>query len=174
MSETTPAVEPQGTPAAPAPESKPAEPAAPPAPPAAPAQETDWKAEARKWEARAKENTKAAEKLAEIEEANKTELQKALDRAEAAESKVAGYETREQIAAWKTEVAEATGVPAAALAGSTKEELEAHAKTLKPLITTQAAAQRPQPLVIPAESKVPPALNSSALEDALRKAVGIN
>ena len=103
----------------------------------APAQETDWKAEARKWEARAKENSDAAKRLAEIEEASKTDLEKALARAEAAEAKVKEHETREQVAAWKAEVAEATGIPAAALAGSTKEELEAHAATLKSLIPAQ-------------------------------------
>lgn len=87
----------------------------------------------------------AASRLAEIEEANKTEEQKRAERIAELESKVTQYETREQLAAWKAEVAEATGVPAAALAGSTKEEIEAHAETLKPLIaqpnTQQQAAQ---------------------------------
>jgi len=36
-----------------------------------------WKAEARKWESRAKENTKAARELGEIRAANMTELEKA-------------------------------------------------------------------------------------------------
>ena len=44
-----------------------------------PAQETDWQAEARKWEKRAKENKSAADKLAEIEESKKTEIQKAAE-----------------------------------------------------------------------------------------------
>jgi len=87
----------------------------------------------------------AAARLAEIEEANKTEEQKRAERIAELEAKVNEYETREQIAAWKAEVAEATGVPAAALAGSTKEEIEAHAETLKPLIaqpnTQQQTAQ---------------------------------
>jgi hypothetical protein len=47
--------------------------------------EIDWKAKAREWEKRAKENKSAAEKLAEIEEANKSEVQKASDRLAAAE-----------------------------------------------------------------------------------------
>src|SRR6188768_4008774 len=52
-------------------------PAATPEPPAVPAQETtDWKSEARKWEDRAKENKSAAEELASIKEAQKTEQQK--------------------------------------------------------------------------------------------------
>jgi hypothetical protein len=44
------------------------------------AEELDkWRRESRKWEGRAKENSKAAAKLQEIEDANKTELEKALD-----------------------------------------------------------------------------------------------
>lgn len=57
--------------------------------PEAPAQEqkpeTDWKAQARKWEQRARENSKAAERLAEIEEANKSEAQKTAERLAALE-----------------------------------------------------------------------------------------
>lgn len=125
-------------------------PAAPPAavtPPAAtvpvqtpPAQETDWKAEARKWESRAKENSSAADRLAEIEEASKTEAQKQADALAKAQAQVKEYQGREQVAAWKTEVAAATGVPANVLAGATKEEIEAHAESLKALITPSTAA----------------------------------
>lgn len=137
------------------------------------AQETDWKSEARKWEDRAKANKSAADKLAEIEEASKTAEQKAAERTAELEAKVKQYETREQIAAWKAEVSTETGVPAAALAGNTEEEIKAHAETLKPLIA-QAQTAKPQPLIVPAEGKTPVALNSSALEDAMRKAVGAN
>lgn len=42
--------------------------------------EIDWKAKAREWEKRAKDNKAAADRLAEIEEANKTEAQKQADR----------------------------------------------------------------------------------------------
>lgn len=46
--------------------------------PPTPAQpETDWKAEARKWEARAKENTSAREELDRLKQAQMTELEKA-------------------------------------------------------------------------------------------------
>ena len=56
--------------------------------------ETDWKAEARKWEQRAKEYKPAADKLAEIEEANKSEAQKAAERIAAAEQAAAAAEAR--------------------------------------------------------------------------------
>lgn len=141
----------------------------------APAQEPaiDWKAEARKWEQRAKENSAAAKRLAELEEAAKTEEQKRAEELEALRAKVTEYETREQINAWKADVSKETGVPANVLAGSTLEEIKAHAEQLRPLIAAQAPV-KPAPLIVPAEGKTPPALNSSALEDALRKAVGAN
>ena len=64
---------------------QPAQAAPAPATDAPKVDETDWKAEARKWEQRAKENTTAAKKLAEIEEASKTAEQKAAERLAAAE-----------------------------------------------------------------------------------------
>ena len=67
-----------------------------------------------------------ASKLAEIEEANKTEAEKALARAEAAEKRAAELETR----TLKAEVAAAKGVPVNLLTGSTQEELEAAADAL--------------------------------------------
>jgi hypothetical protein len=171
MSTETPAPTPTPTP--------PAEGAPTPAPPTteAPAQEPDWKAEARKWEARAKENKSAAEKLAELEEAQKTEAQKLADRAAAAEAKAAEYERKEQVAKWKDEVAEKTGVPAKALAGSSLEEIRAHAETLKPLIAPAEPQTRKGAIgpYVPSEGKAPATpLNSDALEDALRAKLGIS
>jgi len=118
--------------------------------PEAPAQETDWKAEARKWEERAKANKAAADRLAEIEEASKTAEQKAAERLAELEAKVAAYETEKQVAAWKAEVSKDTGVPAAALAGSTLEDIKAHAETLAPLI-----AKAPRGPVIPSQGQTP-------------------
>jgi len=121
MSATEPA-----TPATPATPAAPAanQPATPE--PVTPAQETDWKAEARKWEERAKANKTAAEKLAEIEEATKTAEQKAAERLEAAEKRAAALEVK----ALRAEIAATKGVPVALLSGSTQEELEAAADAL--------------------------------------------
>jgi hypothetical protein len=66
----------EATPEAPATEDAPAQEQSP---------EIDWKAKAREWERRAKENTSAAKRLAEIEEASKSEAQKVADRLAAAE-----------------------------------------------------------------------------------------
>ncbi|ACV09944.1 hypothetical protein [Jonesia denitrificans] len=99
------------------------------------AKEIDWKAEARKWETRAKENFDA---LASKESA----IQELTAKNEALTGKVKDLETvisegekEKAFAQTLAEVAEATGVPAAALRGSTREELEAHAETLKPFVT---------------------------------------
>lgn len=91
-----------------------------------PAQETDWKAESRKWESRAKDNATAAQRLAEIEEANRTETEKAQARAEVAEKRAIELEQK----ATRAEVAAAKGIPMDLLSGSTKEELEASADAL--------------------------------------------
>lgn len=95
--------------------------------------ETDWKAEARKWESRAKENLRnaranegAAQRLAELEESQKTEAQKTADRLAAAEKRAAELESK----AVRAEVAADKGVPVALLSGSTREELEASADAL--------------------------------------------
>lgn len=69
----------------PTPPEAPAAPSTPEAPPAQAKPETDWKAEARKHEQRAKDNAAAAAELAALKESQKTEAQKLADRAAAAE-----------------------------------------------------------------------------------------
>lgn len=114
---------------------EPTAPAAQPEPPKvqSPAQETDWKTEARKWEDRAKANAEqakanaeAAKKLADIENANKSELEKAQARAEAAE-KAAKDAADEVIQAKKEAFAATKGVLASMVTGTTPEEWEASA-----------------------------------------------
>ena len=63
----------------------------------------------------------ASERLAKIEEASKTDLERAEARAQAAEARLAELELREQQAAWKSEVAKKTGVDSRLLYGSTLE-----------------------------------------------------
>lgn len=65
--------------------------------------------------------------------------------------KVTDFEQASTIAALRSEVATATGVPVEALVGSTKEELEAHAAVLKPLINTGPVV--PNPGNTPGEAK---------------------
>ncbi len=93
-----------------------------------------WKAMSRKNEARAKENESAAKRLAEIEEANKTELEKAIARAEAAEKAIQEREEADERARVAAEVATEFGIDAGVLRGATRDELEEHAKQIKSLI----------------------------------------
>jgi hypothetical protein len=115
-------------------ETPPAAPEAPaPAPEEAePAQakpETDWKAEARKHEQRAKENAAAAAELAALKESQKTEAQKLADRVAAAEKE----RDDARLEALKVKVGAAKKLPADVvelLRGDTEDELAAHADRL--------------------------------------------
>lgn len=136
--------------------------------PVVPAQDTDWKAEAerlkaeaRKWETRSKENAAAAKRLGELEESQKTDLQKAIDRAETAERRAAEFESAQQIQAWKTDIAKATGVPAQYLRGSTEDELQAHAEELAPVFANRGPT-------VPTVGQIPTTTVSDDRETARR------
>jgi hypothetical protein len=106
---------------------------------------TDWKTESRKWEARAKENAAkakvndgAAQRLKEIEDADKSEAEKATARAEAAEKRAADAEAK----ALRADVATEKKVPASLLTGSTREELE---KSADELVAFRGEGKKPEP-----------------------------
>ncbi len=67
---------------------------------------TDWKAECRKWEKRAKDNDRAAKELAEIREQQMSDLDKALKRAEKAEAALKEREAADARAAMVRDVME--------------------------------------------------------------------
>ena len=81
-----------------------------------------------------------AKKFDEIEESNRTELEKVQARAEAAERILAEREEKEAIAALVAEVAAEKGVPANALRGASREDLEEHADELLALIPVTPVA----------------------------------
>ena len=144
---STPIVDP--APAAPAPTPTPpaAQPDTPPAAP--PAQDgTDWKAEARKWEERAKANKAELDAhQQQIADSQKTAEQKAADAAaDAAAAKLEAL--RWQVAATKG----LDPILATRLTGSSKEELEADADALMALIPPKAPEA---PFVLPAGPTVP-------------------
>lgn len=84
------------------------------------------RAENAKYRTAAKANEDAAKRLAEIEESQKSDAEKAAERLAAAEKRASEAEAK----ALRTEVATAKGVPAELLNGATHEELEAHADQL--------------------------------------------
>lgn len=154
-------------------ESAAAEPAAVPAPVEAPAQETDWKSEARKWESRAKENSTAAQKLAEIEESKKSETQKLQEELAALRDRSAQAERdRERLS-----VIAKHGIPEEyhdLVHGADADSLEASAAKVKALIASNAAPAQEATFIIPSEGGSPNlALNGDGIESALKNALGI-
>lgn len=99
-----------------------------------------WKALSRKNEEQAKANADKAKRFDEIEEANKTEQEKLLARAEAAEKKLAERDAQDAAKSLAAEIAEAKGVPVTALRGSTREELEEHADQLLSILPQKPPA----------------------------------
>lgn len=79
-----------------------------------------------------------ASKLDELEEANKSELQKATERANELESKLAGLEKQNEIRSIREKVAKESGIPASALSlltGETEEACMEQAKAIMSIAT---------------------------------------
>lgn len=112
-----------------------------------------WKQKAREQEKRAKENADAAKRLTELEEQNKSDVQKAIDRAEAAEKALAAKEaeTLRLTVASKHGI---TGDYLDLLSGADEAELEAKAQKVASLIESQQQASRKGP-VIPTQGDTP-------------------
>lgn len=75
------------------------------------------------WRTKARQNEEAAKRLADIEEANKTEAQKQAEQLQTLQQE----NERLRIQTLTAQVAQAKGVPANLLRGSTQEEIEAFA-----------------------------------------------
>lgn len=108
---------------------------------------TDWKAEARKWEKRAKDANSykdAADKWRDYEESLKPEQERMAQRLSEAEAEAASARTtllRYEIASEKAIPAEAVKL----LQGSNREELEEAADVLLALIANQSKPKSPKP-----------------------------
>lgn len=76
-----------------------------------------------------------AARLDELEEASKTELQKATDRAEKLQKELEGMKHAESIRNIRTKVAEESGVPANLLTGETEEACKEQAEAIKAYAT---------------------------------------
>lgn len=109
--------------------------------------ETDWKAEARKWENRAKAakaDSDDATKWREYEQAQKPIQERMAE--ELAQTKAAAAEAAAKLLRY--EIASAKGITGEAtrlLNGSTQEELEAEADLLNALIANQSKPKTPMP-----------------------------
>jgi hypothetical protein len=122
-------------------------------------EKTDWKAEARKWEDRAKENKSAADELAAIKDAQKSEAEKVADRVAKAEERAVAAEAR----ALRREVALEFKLTTedAALLDTVNDE-----KAMRQLAERLAAAvsDRKNKNVVPSEGRTTP----PPIEDEMR------
>jgi hypothetical protein len=112
---------------------------------AAQAEVEKWKSLSRKNEERATANADKARQLDELESANQTEQEKLLARAESAEGELAEIKAKTTAATLREEIAKEKGfedrkIPATALRGATREELEAHADEILALLPEPAEA----------------------------------
>lgn len=105
--------------------------------------ETDWKAEARKWEKRAKGNQSAAEELEKLKAAQMTELEKAQAEAAKAQAEADALKAEKAKADAAIKVGAETGIPTEILMYcSDPESIDAFAKALKGWAEKDAAQIR--------------------------------
>lgn len=76
-----------------------------------------------------------AAKFDEAEEANKSELQKAVERANNLEAELAGLKKSEEVRQTREKIATETGIPAHLLTGDTEEACKAQAEAIKAYAT---------------------------------------
>ena len=76
-----------------------------------------------------------ADKYDEAEEANKSELQKAMERANNLEAELNGLKKAEEIRQMREKVSSETGIPANLINGMTEEECKAQAEAIKAFAT---------------------------------------
>jgi len=124
--------------------------------------EIDWKSKAREWEKRAKDNKSAADRLAEIEEANKTEAQKAADKTAAAERRAAEAEAK--VARRDIAIEHKLTAEDAALLDTITDE--AAMRALAARLAGAESDKKSQGLHVPGEGKSPASAESEELRVA--------
>lgn len=93
-------------------------------------QEIDWKAQSRKWEARAKANQAKAEKLDKLEEESKSELQKAQEERDRLTKELETIKSEREHASLISRISQETGVPQELLHGETEDDILASANAI--------------------------------------------
>ena len=116
--------------------------------------DTDWKAEARKWEKRAKENSDAAAELAKLKAASMSDAEKLEARATAAEQELAQLKAEREFETAVREVAAKSGVPESMLRHcSDRDAMEALAAEIASQPTRVAPTGAASRLVVSQPSK---------------------
>lgn len=95
----------------------------------------DWKGHARTWETRAGESQAKVKEYEDAANQDKSETEKLADRLAALEKENSTYKARDERAGWIKEISEANGfedrgISPDLLRGSTRDDLEDHAKAL--------------------------------------------
>lgn len=108
----------------------------------------DWKAMARKWEKRAKENAKQAaanaeakKRLDEAAETDKTEVDRLRESIEALQTENASNKLK----ALRADVSSRTGVPVELLTATTEDELNDQAEAISAFVAANTPATKPKP-----------------------------
>lgn len=109
----------------------------------------DWKAMARKWEKRAKENASAAQKLKEAESAEKTEMEKLAEQIQALQAE----NQSNRVKAMRSEVSRKTGVPLELLSAETEEDLSEQAEAILEFATAKLKAEEDEKKAAAAKQK---------------------
>lgn len=116
-------------------------------------QQTDWKAEARKWEQRAKENKSAKDELEAIKAERMTEQEKLQARAEQAEAKIAELEAEAMRKASAQRISAEKGIPVDLLLFCSDEEaMEAFAEKYSVEAPKPSAPSAPKSRIVRDES----------------------
>lgn len=110
-----------------------------------PKAKTDWKAEARKWEALAKKGKAAEDELAKLKEAQMTEQEKANARAEKAEAELAEMKAEAERMQQAREIASKNAVPVELLEFCKAEDMERFCQVYRESIQPVHAAAMGMP-----------------------------
>lgn len=133
----------------------------------APAQETDWKAEARKWEDRSKANCAELEKVAGERDAHAARIQELETSSTEWETKYNTLAAEQKHAKDVADVAAEHGVDASLLRGSDRDELEAHAKAIQ-----SAFSKTPPAPAVPGQEKSPQKISGDPDREAVKQLFG--
>ena len=117
-------------------------------------EETDWKAESRKWEARAKKNSAAAEELEKLKLAQMSEQEQLKARAEKAEARIAELEAEALRKATAQRLSAEKHIPIDLLLFcATEEDMERFAETYSAQPQTPSAPSAPASRIQRGEGK---------------------
>ncbi|NMM99334.1 helicase [Bifidobacterium olomucense] len=132
---------------------------------------TDWEAKyreavshSREWEKRAKDNKAAADELQQLKESQMSEQQKAEAKTAKLQKELDALKAEKQASAWRSQVAEESGLPSNLIVGDSLEAMQQHAKAINEYI-----AEKTKPVVnAPGEGKQPSQPPTGSSGDWLR------